>query len=569
MPPVHEDAPTTTTAHPDQGQQDAYLGSWRLAVVITSLCLGILLLGLDMNIIGVAIPRITTDFRSLGDIAWYGSAYLLTITAFQPLFGNLYKFFNAKAVYLVSLLLFEVGSVICAAAPYSAILIFGRAFLGFGAAGLLQGALAIIGLSVELDKIPLYQGIVVSSLGVSVCLGPILGGVLTDHASWRWCFWINVPVGVCVIAVVFFFVHIAQSSNQANRALDLRKKLQHMDGPGTTLFLGAVCCLLLVLQMGGQQWAWRDSRCIGLFVGFAVLTGCFATWQWRRGDLAIIPFRILRRRSIGMGALVLFSLGMSSQTYAYYLPIFFQSAQGVSTTESGVRFIALVLPQIVGLVIVGAVVTRWGYYVPYMVAGVIVTSIGAGFLTTIDIDTPTPVWATFMVINGLGIGMAQQLPYAALQAVLEPEDVATGNAIAVFSYQLGGALGVAIAQNLLLAKLTTAVPSHTDGAVSPQQAISAGATGLAQIAPSAAVLRDLRGAYAEAVRDPLILALAAACLASPFAVAMERVNIKEVAEGRKRRLEEGEKSAKAGEEMIDGRVGSRVFADGKLVESHA
>ncbi|KAK8026497.1 major facilitator superfamily domain-containing protein [Apiospora marii] len=569
------------TAHPEQGQ-DVYLRSWRLAVVITSLCFGILLLGLDMNIIGVAIPRITTDFRSLSDIAWYGSAYLLTITAFQPLFGNLYKFFNAKTVYLISLLLFEaisdqnqispVGSVICAAAPYSAILIFGRAFLGFGAAGLLQGALAIIGLSVQLDKIPLYQGIVVSSLGISVCLGPILGGVLTDHASWRWCFWINVPVGVCVIAVVFFFVHIGQSSNKANRELDLRKKLNHMDGLGTTLFLGAVCCLLLVLQMGGQKWAWRDSRCIGLFVGFAVLTGCFALWQWRRGDLAIIPFRILRKRSIGMGALVLFSLGMSSQTYAYYLPIFFQSAQGVSTTESGVRFIALVLPQIVGLVIVGAIVTRWGYYVPYMVAGVIVTSIGAGFLTTIDITTPTPVWATFMVINGLGIGMAQQLPYTALQAVLDlrPEDVATGNAIAVFSYQLGGcghrpepAPRQARDRGPVPHRRRVAAASHLhrrDGP-GPDRAL-------------AEVLRDLRAAYAEAVRDPLILALAAACLAFPFAAAMERLNIKKISEERTRRLEESKTSARAGsEEMKDGGtlmvVGSRASADGRLVKSQA
>ncbi|KAK8129266.1 MFS general substrate transporter [Apiospora kogelbergensis] len=517
-------------------QSQVYLRSWRLAVVITSLCFGILLLGLDMNIIGVAIPRITTDFHSLNDIAWYGSAYLLTITAFQPLFGNLYKFFNAKAVYIASLLIFEVGSVICAVSQYSAILIFGRAFLGFGAAGLLQGALAIIGLSVELDKIPLYQGIVVSSLGVSVCLGPILGGVLTDHASWRWCFWINVPVGVCVVFIVFLFVHIGESSNRSNRDLPLRSKLNHMDTLGTNLFLGAVCCLLLVLQMGGQKWPWQDSRCVGLFVGFALLTGCFALWQWRRADMAIIPFRILRKRSIGMGALVLFSLGMSSQTYAYYLPLYFQSVPGVSTTDSGVRFIALVLPQIVGLVIVGAIVTKWGYYVPWIVAGIVITSIGAGFLTTIGIATSTPVWATFMVINGIGIGMAQQLPYTALQAVLEPEDVATGNAIAVFSYQLGGALGVGIGQNLLLAKLMTSVPAHTN-AVSPLQVISIRATGLSNIAPSAEVLGDLRMAYAEAVRDPLILALAAACLAFPFALAMERLNLIDVAEERKRRSE--------------------------------
>ncbi|KAJ2999269.1 hypothetical protein NUW58_g43 [Xylaria curta] len=465
------------------------LGSWRLGVVITSLCLGIFLLGLDQNIIGVAIPRITTEFRSLNDIAWYGSAYLLTITAFQPFFGNLYKYFNAKLVYLVSLVLFEVGSIICAVANKSSVLIFGRAFLGFGAAGLLQGALAIIG---------------------------------------------NVPVGVAVVAAILLFVNIKPSSNQINHELPLRTKLQQMDAVGTLLFLGAVVSLLLVLQWGGQTYPWSDSRCIGLFVGFGSIAAVFGFWEWKQGDTAIVPFRTLRKRSIHMGALVLFALGMSSLTYAYYLPVYFQSAQGVSTTQSGVQFIALVLPQIVGLVVVGAIVTQWGYYVPYMVAGVVVTSIGAGLLTTIGVSTPTVQWAAYMVINGLGIGMAQQLPYTAVQAVLDPIDVPIGNAIAVFSYQLGGAIAVAIGQNLLLAKLTMTVPRHTN-AVTPQAVIAVGATGLEQLAPTPEVLAALRSAYAEALRDPLILALASALLAFPFCCAMERLNIKHIAEKRQQR----------------------------------
>ncbi|RYC61641.1 hypothetical protein CHU98_g4575 [Xylaria longipes] len=499
------------------------LESWRLGIVITSLCLGIFLLGLDQNIIGVAIPRITTDFRSLNDIAWYGSAYLLTITAFQPFFGNLYKYFNAKLVYLVSLILFE----------------------GFGAAGLLQGALAIIGYVVRLDKVPLFQGVVVSSLGISVSVGPVLGGVLTDRVSWRWCFWINVPVGVTVVAAIVFFVNIKPSSNQVNHDLPLRTKIQQMDAVGTLLFLGAVVSLLLVLQWGGQIYPWSDSRCIGLFVGFGSIATVFGFWEWKQGDTAIIPFRILRKRSIHMGALVLFALGMSSLTYAYYLPIYFQSAQGVSTTQSGVRFIALVLPQIVGLVAVGAIVTQWGYYVPYMILGVVITSIGAGLLTTIGVSTPTVQWAAYMVINGLGIGMAQQLPYTALQAVLDPIDVPIGN---VFSYQLGGALAVAIGQNLLLTKLMTTVPRHTS-AVAPQAVIAAGASGLDQLAPTLEVLSALRSAYAEALRDPLILALASALLAFPFSCAMERLNIKHIAEQRQQRRAAADKDkAEAGTE---------------------
>ncbi|KAK5630874.1 hypothetical protein RRF57_006589 [Xylaria bambusicola] len=549
-----------------------HLQSWRLAVVIGSLCLGIFLLGLDQNIIGVAIPRITTEFRALDDVAWYGSAYLLTITAFQPFFGNLYKHFNAKIVYVVSLLIFEVGSIICASAKQSEVLIFGRAFLGLGAAGLLQGALAIIGYVVSLDKVPLFQGVVVSSLGVSVSIGPVLGGVLTERLDS------NVPVGVAVIIAIVFFVHIQASLDQVNHDLPLKTKLRQMDAVGTVLFIGAIVSLLLVLQWGGQLHPWNSPRIIALLVVFGVLVILFTLWEWKQGDNAIIPFRIMMKRSIHMGALVLFALGGSSLDYAYYLPIYFQSAQGVSTIQSGVRFISLVLLQIVGLVVVGAIVSEWGYYVPYMILGIVINSIGAGLLTTIGVSTPTVEWAAYMIINGLGIGMAQQLPYTALQAVLEyvirkslyvnrlPADVPIGNgmspsptvdvtlnqnlpyipAISVFSYQLGGALSVGIGQNLLLSRLKTAVPQYTD-AVSPQEVIAVGATGLAQIAPDAAVLSALRHAYAAAVRDPLILALALATFAFPFACGMERLNIKHIAQKRLDEKSDTEGSVREGE----------------------
>lgn len=131
----------------------------------------------------------------------------------------------------------------------------------------------------------------------------------------------NLPIGTCVIIVIFLFVQIHQSANQVNRSLPFRTKVEHMDLVGTTLFLGCVCCLLLVLQWGGQTYPWSDSRCVGLFIGFGVITACFSFWQWRRGDLAIIPLRVLRKRSICMGALVLFFLGMSSLTVSIFTSI--------------------------------------------------------------------------------------------------------------------------------------------------------------------------------------------------------------------------------------------------------
>lgn len=202
----------------------------------------------------------------------------------------------------------------------------------------------------------------------------------------------NIPLGVFVIAIVLLFVPFKQSSNDGNEKLSLHTKLHHMDAIGMILFSAAICCLLLVVTLGGTSWPWRSSRCIGLFVGFGLIMVSFCYWLWKRGDVALIPLRVLRQRSIWTGALVLFGLGAASQTvrilpgwcpsillprrmiaddrilflrdqYAYYLPIFFQAGQGISATQSGVRFIALVIPEIVAIGVFGGIVSKWGHYV--------------------------------------------------------------------------------------------------------------------------------------------------------------------------------------------------------------
>ncbi|KAA8569041.1 hypothetical protein EYC84_000714 [Monilinia fructicola] len=529
---------TSSPSNLESSESDSlFLHSWRLAAVIGSLCLGIFLLALDMNIIAVAIPRITSDFHALDDVAWYGSAYLLTVTAFQPLFGNLYKYFDPKIVYMGSIALFELGSILCAAAPSSSVLIGGRSVLGLGAAGIYQGSLAIVNFVVELEKRPMYQGIVISSFAISVCIGPVLGGVFTDKVNWRWCFWINVPMGAVVLVFIMFFFRISGTKN-SNRSLNLSTKLRRMDVFGVLLFLGAIYCLLLALQWGGQTMPWRSSKVIGLFVGFGLLIISFAALQWKRGEHATIPLRILRQRSIFMGSIFLMLFGMMSFVYAYYLPIYFQSIQGVTAIESGTRFIAIVLPQIIGLSLTGAVVTKWGYYVPYMILGTMIAMVGAGLLTTIDTSTSTVRWAAYMVINGWGTGMAQQLPYTALQIVLSEEDAPTGNAIAVFMYQIGSSVSVSIAQSLFLSRLQTSVPAHTS-AVSAEAVIKVGATGLQDLAGGSSILLSaLREAYTVAIRDAMYYALAAASLSLPFACGMQWFNLKKVAEERRKEKEE-------------------------------
>lgn len=166
-----------------------YLTGWRLALVTVSLALSMFLTGVDSCIIGVATPGITTSFRAIDDLAWYGSGYMLPHTVLQPILGSFFKTFNVRYVYIVSIAVFEVGSILCAAAPTSTSFIIGRVIAGCGAAGILQGTLSIVGYSVPKKSVPLYYGYVLSVQGISACTSPIIGGIFTDKVTWRWCFW--------------------------------------------------------------------------------------------------------------------------------------------------------------------------------------------------------------------------------------------------------------------------------------------------------------------------------------------------------------------------------------------
>ncbi|KAI4232198.1 MAG: hypothetical protein LQ349_005153 [Xanthoria aureola] len=527
----------TTDNNPAESTVDirkGFLKGIRLAVVTVSLCLGTFLVALDVNIIGVAVPRIATAFKSLDDVAWYGSGYLLTVTAFQPTMGVIYKYFDVRVTYIVVILIFEVGSTVCAAAPDSKAFIVGRAVAGLGAAGILQGALAIIGYIVELERRPMFMGIVISVFGISICIGPVMGGAITDHVSWR----CNLPIGGAALALILIFLRLSNAHNE-DRSLSLKEKFHHMDYVGTITFIGSICCLILALQWGGQTMPWSSAKVIALFVTSGVLAILFAYIQWKLGDRATIPLRILRQRSILSGSTFLFFFGMLNYVYSFYLPFYFQAVRGSSATSSGIRMIPLVLPQILAIMLVGAIVTKFGVYVPYIIVGQIICVIGAGVITRIDLGTSTALWATYFVIAGLGMGMGMQIPYTALQVVLSERDAPTGNAIAVFSNQLGGVIAIPACQALLLNTLRTELPRKTL-AVTPDIVINTGPANLQLLAAgNDALLRILRQTYAAGLRRTYIFALAAGCVAVVCALGMEWKNLKVEAEAREKAAANG------------------------------
>ncbi|KAE8327604.1 major facilitator superfamily domain-containing protein [Aspergillus sergii] len=510
---------------------DSYLSGWQLAAVIFSLFLGVFVVSLDTSIIGVVIPSISSHFHALDDAAWYGSAYLLTITAFQPLMGSMYKFFKVELVFQICLVVFEVGSILCAAATNSAMFIVGRAIAGTGAAGILQGALSIIAITVVLEKRPLYQGIVISVFVISVCVGPVLGGAFTTHGIWRWCFWINVPIGGVTLVLLLFVLRIRNAANE-NRSLPLKVKLQHMDPIGCIVFIGAVCCLLLALQWGGQTKPWHSATIIGLFVGFGLLSTLFVGIQVWRKERALIPLRVLRQRSIWTSGGVLFCLGSATYAVTYYMPYYFQAVQGADAVHSGVDLIAVFIPQMLAVIVTSVLVTQWGYYVPYMVVGELICIAGTVMLTRLKVESSTVYWAAALVVHGLGMGLAMQLPYTAVNVVLHEDDVPTGNAIAVFVWQLGGALAIAISQTISLNNILREVPRQIPE-LSPERVMSWGASNLEALAPTADALIELRSIWCTSVSHVMIFALACICASVLFTAGMEWLNAKKVANQRR------------------------------------
>ncbi|KAI1821855.1 MFS general substrate transporter [Xylaria intraflava] len=512
-----------------------YLSGWKLHIVIACLFFGSFLIALDTNIINVAIPKISADFEALEDVAWYGTAYLLTITAFQPLHGSLYRYFRTDIVYRSSIAIFELGSILCAAAVNSRMFIVGRAIAGLGAAGILQGALSIISQVVPLEKRALYMGVVVSVFVIAVTVGPVLGGVFTEKTTWRWCFWVNLPIGAVVLLGLTIFLKLQKSQNE-NRALPLKKKLYNMDPLGCLVFIGAVTSLLLAFHWAGQTKPWSSSDVIGCLVGAGLIGILFIYLQWKRGNSALIPLRVFRYRSIWTGSMVLFFLGAITYVNVFFLPFWFQGVKGISPIQTGVDFIPYLLPQLVSLIVVGGIVKQFGYYVPYMIVGELICTAGQALLTQIHPDSTTLYWAASLVVSGLGSGMAMQLPYTAVALVLPDNDIPVGNAIAVLFYQLGGAIFISVGQNIIITTVLELVRQRLPE-ISPELVLSVGAANLAELATNDEELLILREIWNTAISRTMILGTALAGAAVPFTLGMEWLNAIRVAAERNKAVD--------------------------------
>ncbi|KAF2815351.1 MFS general substrate transporter [Mytilinidion resinicola] len=549
-PPLQED---DENADSERNFQPKSLKFW---VIIGAIYAAIFLVALDRMIIATAIPHITDEFHSIEDIGWYGGAYMLTCAIFNPLSGRVYQLYPTKGVFLISIVIFEVGSTVCGAAPSSIAFIIGRAIAGMGAAGIFSGGIMIMVPMVPLRKRPVFNSFFGMAFGVSSVLGPLVGGSFADSSklTWRWCFYLNLPIGGFTILAMLLFLHLESPPREK---LSIFAQLKLLDPLGLLFFVPSMVCLILACQWGGTTYPWSAPRIIVLLVIFALTFILFLAVEVFTPKTAMAPTRVVLNRSVAGSMLFMFLLSGALMAIVYYLAIWFQAAQGHSAMEAGIRTTPLVLSLVVFGIAAALVTEKLGYYVPVMLCAPLLCAVGAGMLSTLTPRAGSAQWIGYQVIYGMGIGCGFSIANLGPQVALPRADVPLGMALMFFMQQLGGAVFLAVSQNMFSHELVKALDGIAG--LDTQAIVNTGATALKNVVPPGELGTVVR-AYNYALTRVFILSagLSASMIVGALMVEWKSVKAeksrekKEKKEKENKEAGEGKRRASIGEEKSGG-----------------
>lgn len=414
----------------------------QIQMVLVGLMAGSFLAALDQTIIATALPRIVGDFGGVDQIAWIASIYLLTSTAAMPIIGKLSDLYGRRLLFQISIVVFMVGSVIAALSQTMGQLVGARAVQGFGAGGLLVlnfGVLADIVAPRERGK---YQGYVASVWAVASVLGPLVGGFFVDNLTWRWIFWINLPVGLVALGVTSVFLRLPTRE---------RKRVP-IDYLGAALLVAVIVSLLLVMEWGGDRYSWTSPEILGMLVAGLVMLGLFIVCERRAVD-PIIPPHLFKIPTFRISSTAATVFGMLMFGSILFVPVYFQIVRGDNATNAGL----LLMPQMAGILIstisAGRLTTRFGRYKVFPIVGLSLLVVAFFVLSRLEADTPVGVAVVCMFFVGMGIGMTTPALMLSVQNAVRTSDIGAATSAMTTVRSMGASLGAAVFGAVLTSQL--------------------------------------------------------------------------------------------------------------------
>jgi EmrB/QacA subfamily drug resistance transporter len=424
----------------------------RILVILFALMLGMFLAALDQTIVATALPTIAGDLKGLNHLSWVVTAYLIASTISLPLWGKFGDLYGRKRFFQISIVIFLIGSMLSGLSHSMVELIACRAIQGIGAGGLMVGSQAIIGDVIPPRQRGRYMGYFGAVFGLSSILGPLAGGWFTQHASWRWIFYINVPIGI--IALIAIAIVLKIPAHRVHHKIDWW---------GTTFLSSGVVALILLTTWGGTTYAWGSTTILALGIGGVALLAVFCVVEMRATE-PIIPLVLFRNRTFSAASAIGFVIGFTMFGAIIYLPLYLQIVHGASPTKSGLELLPVVGGMLVTFIVSGRLVSRTGRYKIFPIIGCAVLAVGLALLTNLSPTTSFLYTAIYMAIVGLGIGLVMQVLVVAVQNSVPHAQLGTATATATFFRTIGGAFGVAVLGAVFNAQLLAKLRDHASAA---------------------------------------------------------------------------------------------------------
>ncbi|KAI9710932.1 MAG: dynein heavy chain [Bogoriella megaspora] len=504
--PLHVE-PTEDTSN--DGEKPEYATGLRLFLIMFTLNFSGLLTALEIGIISTAIPAITDDFHSLDDVGWYGSATFMVTAATSALWGKVYKYCNVRYVFLSTIVIFLVGSIVAASAQSSVAVIVGRAVQGFGIIGTMNGSIIVINYVSHPQKHPMLIGIWTSVFMISTILGPIVGGALTSGTSWRWCFWINLPLGGPILALLIVFLKVPKHIKPTPATWS--EIILQLDLPGFSLLLASLVCFALALQWGGQTKSWSNGSVVATLVVWILLVLIFLIVEKLQDTRAMVLFRLVKPRTTWANVLWSFVANVALYQVIFYLPIYFQSIHGQSAIISGVNSLPFLAFFAAGAMLGGTLVGKTRYSQPYQLTSAVLMTAGMAILYTLDLNSSKARYIGGEVLFGFGVGLGNQIPIMVVQGLSKPEDVPSSTGIMFMTQTSSAVLFIVIAQSIFANRMLQTIIATAPN-LNAAQVIGTGASDIRN-AYHGQDLSAVLNAYMTGIKDVFICSLVASGLA--------------------------------------------------------